>query len=154
MARDRRGKAGAAVALVVLLFLAPSCGAFRFHHAWSSFEPVEAATGMEGRWRGEWRSEWNGHSGGLRCVMTRNDAGDYRAWFYSTYASLLFFQHQTIFRVTAREADVLRFEGEEDLGEMIGGVYRYEGSVERDSFRATFRAGNGDHGVMEMRRVE
>ena len=156
---DLRARAGGIVGRVALgialSLLASSCGALRFNRAWSSYEPADGRSAMEGRWRGEWRSEWNGHSGGLRCVMTRDDEGDdYRAWFYSTYASLLFFQHRTLFRVTAREGEALRFEGDEDLGKAIGGVYRYEGTVEGDSFRAEFHAENGDHGVMEMRRVE
>lgn len=136
------------------LLLASSCGAFRFNSAWSDFQPAEGGRGMEGRWKGEWRSEWNGHSGGLRCLMTPQDEGHYLAWFFSTYAGIFFFQYETVFRVRAGGHGTLGFEGEQDLGKMVGGVYRYEGTVVEDSFQATFRAENGDHGVMEMRRVD
>jgi hypothetical protein len=109
---------------------------------------------MHGRWKGEWRSEWNGHSGGLRCLMTREEEGRYRAWFYSTYAGVLWFQYETLFTVTDEDAGTQRFEGEQDLGSTIGGLYRYEGRVVHDEFRATYRAENGDHGVFEMHRVD
>lgn len=144
---------GIALALGCLL-LASSCGAFRFNRAWSDYQPVEGGGALAGRWKGEWRSEWNGHSGGLRCLTTREDEESYRAWFFSTYAGIFFFQYQMVFRVRAGENGTLSFEGEQDLGKMVGGVYRYEGTVVEDSFQATFRAENGDHGVMEMRRVE
>lgn len=137
----------------VLVLLASGCGAIRFNHAWANF-PQGNGSGMEGRWKGEWRSEWNGHSGGLRCLMTHQENGRYVAWFFSTYARILFFQYETVFRVAQEDEGRLRFEGEQDLGEMVGGVYRYEGTVDGDLFRAAFRAENGDHGVFEMRRVE
>lgn len=142
------------VLLVIAFVLLPSCGAIRFHRAWSDFEPAQSVTGMEGRWKGEWRSEWNGHSGGLRCLMTRQEDGRYLAWFYSTYAGLLFFQYETVLAVTAEEAGAIRFEGEQDLGKAIGGVYRYDGEATQERFTATFQAENGDHGVFEMERVD
>lgn len=140
-----------------LALLATGCGALRFQHAWSSFEPAATGPdelGVAGRWRGEWRSERDGHSGGLRCLMTRRDAERYRAWFYSTYAGILFFQYETELSVTAREPGLVRFAGEQDLGAAVGGVYRYEGTVAGDRFTATYRAENGDHGVFVLRRVD
>lgn len=109
---------------------------------------------MSGRWKGEWRSEWNGHSGGLRCLMTGKDEERLRARFFSTYASLLFFTHEIVFHVVGEQDSVLHFEGEQDLGLAFGGVYRYEGTVAGDSFRANYTAENGDHGVFEMQRVD
>ena len=131
--------------------LASGCGAVRFHHAWSSFAGA-TGPGLEGRWKGEWQSDWNGHSGGLRCLATRQDDGRYRAWFYSTYASLLFFQYEMVLQVTGAEGATLCFAGEQDLGAAVGGLYRYEGTVAGERFHATYRAENGDHGKFEMRR--
>jgi len=140
--------------VTALLALAPGCGAWRFHDAWSDFEPSAGASGMEGRWKGEWRSEWNGHSGGLRCLMTPGQDGRFDAWFFATFAAILFFQYETEFTVVADEGGVQTFEGEQDLGKTAGGLYRYRGTVVGDEFRATFEAANGDHGVFELRRVD
>lgn len=140
--------------VLALLFLATSCGAMRFQRAWERHEAQPPSSGMEGRWKGEWRSEWNGHSGGLRCLMSAEGEGRYRAWFLSTYARIFSFQHETPLHVTGSAEGELRFEGQQDLGQAVGGVYRYVGSVRGDSFRATFQAENGDHGVFEMERVD
>ncbi len=152
-----RGVRAAAGALA-LAFLASGCGAFRFQRAWSGYEASAQASGeasgMVGRWKGGWRSEWNGHSGGLRCVMTHTEGDRYLARFYSTYALLFFFTHETEFVVVGKEAGVLAFEGEQDLGRAFGGLYRYTGTVNGDSFRATYTAENDDHGVFELERVD
>jgi hypothetical protein len=139
---------------VALALLASGCGAIRFNRAWARHDSSSEPRGMAGRWAGEWRSEWNGHSGGLRCLMTQEAEQRYRADFFSTYARLLYFRYQTVFRIVDERDGTLRFEGEQDLGQAIGGLYRYEGTVQGDAFRATFRAENGDHGVFEMRRAE
>jgi len=145
----------AALALAACLLVTPGCGAVRFCYAWSGREPPPAdAAPIEGRWRGSWRSHWNGHSGGLRCIVTPEEEGVFRAWFYSTYARILFFQYRTLLAVSGDEDGLQRFEGQQDLGSMAGGVYRYRGHVKGDAFHATFRADNGDHGVFEMERVD
>jgi len=137
------------------LLLATGCGALRFQRAWSGYEPAAqpVAGQLEGRWRGEWRSEWNGHSGGLRCLATRLDEEHCSAWFYSTYALVLFFQNEVRFELRRDAEGTLHFAGEQDLGAAIGGLYRYEGTVRGDEFHARYLAENGDHGVFEMRRV-
>jgi hypothetical protein len=141
-----------------LATLVAGCGAVRFQRAWSGYEPtasVAPVASIEGRWRGEWRSAFNGHSGGLRCLLTSAaDPGRARAWFYSTYARILFFQYQTELALTPEADGRVFFAGEQDLGQAVGGVYRYDGVVDGDRFHAHFRAENGDHGVFEMTRVE
>jgi len=135
-------------------FVLSACGALRFHDAWTDYAPSTERTPLDGRWRGEWRSEWNGHAGGLHCLITRQDDEHVHAWFYSTYSSILFFQHELDFQLSHEPDGALHFAGEKDLGAAIGGVYRYTGTVVGDEFRATFEAQNGDHGVFEMTRVE
>lgn len=153
----RRGVARSSlVAFAVCVALAvSSCGTLAYNRAWERFEPVGQGDPMEGRWKGEWRSEENGHSGGLRCMMTREADGAYHARFHSTYAWIFSFRHDTRFHVVGEaEEGGLRFEGAEDLGKTFGGVYRYEGTVAESAFHARYEAENGDHGVFEMRRVD
>lgn len=165
MTRARLGRALLALALTPLF---GACGAVRFQRAWSGYEPPaeladtspaqpapSSPASIEGRWRGEWRSSFNGHSGGLRCLLTPvEDPGRVRAWFYSTYASILFFQYQTELALSLAPDGRVFFEGEQDLGKAVGGVYRYDGVIDGARFHAHFRADNGDYGVFEMRRVE
>ena len=138
----------------VLALATSSCGTLAYDRAWQHFDAVADASGLVGRWKGEWESEWNGHSGGLRCMLTREDEDVYLARFHSTYGWLLSYRHEILFHVVGQDEGVLRFEGSEDLGELIGGVYRYRGSVVGDRFEARFEAENGDHGTFRMRRVE
>lgn len=135
-----------------VLMLCTSCGTLRFNHAWHRVKESESAHAFEGRWTGTWKSEFNGHAGGLRCIVSAEDDGRFLAWFHSTYSGFLTFQYKTHFAVTDEEGRI-HFRGEQDLGSLVGGVYQYEGTVEGDQFRATFRAENNDHGVFEMERV-
>lgn len=138
--------------LGVLLFLT-GCGTFKYNRAWSRFEAVPESSHFEGRWKGEWESAWNGHSGKLRCMVSFEEENRYLAWFHSTYG-VFSFRHEVIFTLTEESDCQLQFEGEEDLGKMFGGVYRYRGTVSGDAFRATYAADNGDHGVFDMTRVD
>ncbi|MAB80362.1 MAG: hypothetical protein CMJ89_13495 [Planctomycetes bacterium] len=138
--------------LGLLLFLS-GCGTFKYNRAWSRFEAAPQSAGFEGRWKGEWKSDWNGHSGKLRCMVSLEEENRYLAWFHSTYG-IFSFRHKVIFTLTEESDDQLQFEGEEDLGKMVGGVYRYRGTVSGDAFGATYAADNGDHGVFDMTRVD
>jgi hypothetical protein len=164
--RDSRRRSGAgldgydaqrmlrALAPVLALFLTSACGSVRFERAWdAAAEPAAASAGPE-RWQGEWRSDWNGHTGGLRCLMERVNEQHLHAWFLSSYARVLSFEHATLFHLTPRADGSFALSGAQDLGKLVGGVYRYEGSLEHATFHATYTAENGDHGVFEMQRVE
>jgi hypothetical protein len=143
------------VALLTLgvIFLCSGCGTYRFNRAWNDAESDGNTEGVEARWEGDWRSDFNGHSGGLRCITSETDDGRLLVWFHSTYAGIFTFQYKTLFTITETD-DRVDFVGEQDLGWLAGGLYQYEGTVEGDCFRATYRAENDDHGVFEMKRVE
>jgi hypothetical protein len=151
-ALHRRPRRWTAIVLAVALATS-SCGTLRYDRAWKSFDAAGAETGMVGRWKGEWRSEWNGHSGGLRCLMTAESDGTYLARFHSTYGRFLSFRHSTVFRVVSDAGGVLSFEGAEDLGSFAGGVYEYRGTVAGDHFEARYEAENGDHGLFMLERA-
>ena len=137
------------------LFLT-ACGSPRFERAWDRAESTEtpASEPRRERWTGEWRSEWNGHAGGLRCLMWRVDEHHLHAWFLSTYARILSFEHDTLFHLEPRGDGSFTLSGSQDLGALVGGVYTYQGSVDAEAFHATYSAENGDHGTFELKRVE
>ena len=83
--------------------------------------------------------------------MTAQPDGGFLAWFDSTYG-IFSFRHKALFLLTEDTPERIRFEGEEDLGAMFGGVYRYEGTIVGDEFEATYQAENDDHGVFSMTR--
>jgi hypothetical protein len=141
------------LATLALLLGVTSCGAVGFNRDWREFQATGAA-GMEGRWRGSWESDWNGHTGSLRCIMTPEGEGVFLARFQSTFARVLTFPHDCLFEVSTEADGTFAFAGAQDLGKMYGGVYRYEGTVEGDAFRATYEADNGDHGTFAMTRVD
>jgi len=145
----------------LLASLLVACGSVRFERAWErSAAPAEAVQAdadeapRRERWEGTWRSEWNGHAGGLRCLMWRVDEHHLHAWFLSTYARVLSFEHDTLFHLEPRGDGAFELSGSQDLGQLVGGVYTYRGQVDASSFHATYAAENGDHGVFELRRVE
>lgn len=146
------GWLGRVFLILVFGVLGSSCGTFRYNRAWSNYEaPSTQASVFEGRWRGTWLSEDNGHKGGLRCIVTPEESG-YRAWFRATYG-IFSFQYKALYTLIEQSANHVRFEGEEDLGALFGGLYQYEGEIRGDEFHARYQAANGDHGVFEMVRV-
>ncbi len=146
--------------VAVLAGLLAACGSVRFERAWDSAAaaPAQAPSASEPprreRWEGSWRSEWNGHEGGLRCLMWRVDEHHLQAWFLSTYARILSFEHDTLFHLEPRGDGAFTLSGSQDLGALVGGVYTYDDEPDPSRFRATYSAENGDHGVFELSRVE
>jgi len=152
------------------LFLLAACGSARFERAWEASAaprgaaataavasvaiPSGAAVEPRERWEGSWRSAWNGHSGGLRGLLWRVDEQHLHIWFLSTYARILSFEHATLFHLTPRADGSFTLAGQQDLGALAGGVYRYEGTLDDQHFEAHYTAENGDHGTFELRSAE
>jgi hypothetical protein len=108
---------------------------------------------LAGRWEGKWQSEQNGHSGRLRAIATRVDAGTYHIDYDAYFMGIFRFTHGM--NVSATRADdagaALRFEGQEDIGPLAGGVYHYTGTADGQAFTSTYQS-NDDHGRFEMKR--
>lgn len=105
---------------------------------------------MEGRWEGHWLSDVNGHNGKLLCIVSRQETGDYSAWFKATYKKVLKFSYTVPLIVDPLDTG-WKFSGHEDLGKLAGGVYHYEGTATATNFHSTYRS-KYDHGVFEMTR--
>ena len=121
--------------------------------------PTPAADGLAGRWQGRWVSDVNGHSGGLRAIITpvpQTVTADqhYRAEFDASYMGLLRFGYgMTLVTKPGQDAagSPVSFHGEEDLGRMAGGLYRYKGTADGTTFNATYES-KDDKGRFEMSR--
>lgn len=139
---------------VLACALLASCGSLIYERDWRSFESAAGGDELVARWRGSWASDANGHSGGLRCMTTREADGGMLARFMSTYGWFFSFGHRAHFEVTALPDGSTRFEGSEDLGFALGGVYRYEGTIRDRAFQAHYESERGDHGTFLMERVD
>src|SRR5690242_11978296 len=105
--------AGAWIAL-----LSMSCSSFE--REWNNASPPSADCSICGAWSGIWLSDVNGHTGKLRCVLTKTPNGDYDAKFHATFWKI--FRYAT--EVTLHQDESgdrenngkVNFHGEEDLG--------------------------------------
>lgn len=137
--------------LGVSLLMALLCGCSSFNRAWHKAGSAPAATdSIEGRWEGHWLSDANGHTGKLRCLLSRDADGEYTAWFRATYWKILRFSYRVPLQVEAHDG-VWLFSGSEDLGSMAGGIYHYTGSATPTNFHSTYRS-DYDHGIFQMSR--
>jgi hypothetical protein len=120
----------------------------------SEIAPASAsAEPLAGRWEGTWKSDQNGHSGRLRAIVDRVDANTYRIEYDGWFFGILRYTHGM--NVTATPAPdggtTIRFNGEEDLGALAGGVFRYDGTADGAAFKSTYQS-KDDHGRFEMKR--
>lgn len=109
------------------------------------------ADNLAGLWEGTWESHHNGHNGKLRAIITRCGNGQYHARYHATFAVVVPYSYNTTHTATDHGA-VTYFSGEQNLGCLAGGLYRYNGQADGMTFVANYRA-DKDHGVFRMRRV-
>ena len=95
-------------------------------------------------------SDVNAHTGKLRCIVTHQTNDVYAARFRAHYLKILRFSYTVPLTVTTSNV-VWHFHGEEDLGAMAGGVYRYVGNATATNFHSTYDS-KYDHGTFEMQR--
>jgi hypothetical protein len=123
-----------------------------YNRAWKTFEDPSPDDAFTGKWRGHWTSGHNGHTGGLRAMITHEEGSAYKARFHATYAKFLQFAYTNILTAEPRGKGVITFKGENDLGKLAGGVFKYEGQVNGPHFKSSYTA-KKDHGVFIMERI-
>lgn len=134
---------------VALLLL--SCGCSSFNREWRRVgKQGDSPDSIAGRWEGHWLSDVNAHTGKLRCIVTGETNGICAARFRATYMKVLDFSYTVPLKVEQRDG-IWHFQGEEDLGAVAGGIYRYIGSANSTNFHSSYDS-QYDHGVFEMRR--
>ena len=137
------------VLTILLCVVASGCSTFNRDWNTAAKQPTPL-NDIQGRWEGKWLSEVNGHTGKLRCLLTRLDDAQYKARYRATYSKILRFSYDTY--VTAeRTNESFRFHGDTDLGSLAGGVYHYDGVVSPTNFFSTYKS-KYDHGTFQMTR--
>lgn len=127
------------------------CGCSSFNREWKRAGKQPAPTNsITGRWDGHWLSDVNAHTGKLRCLITHQTNDLYAARFRATYMKILRFSYTVPLTVNASN-DIWHFHGEEDLGALAGGVYRYVGNATTTNFHSTYDS-KYDRGTFEMQR--
>lgn len=147
---DRRGLPCRALGLAGILALV-LCGCSTFNRDWRrAAQTPPPCHSIEGRWEGRWLSDANGHTGRLRCLLTRSDDTTYTAYFRATYWKVFRYSYKVELLFEPRNGS-WDFRGEEDLGWLAGGVYHYTGSATPTNFHSTYRS-KYDQGTFEMSR--
>ena len=134
---------------LALALLTGCCG---FNRDWKRAGLAPQTTnGIAGRWDGFWLSDRNGHNGRLRCLISPSTNDLYTARYHARYWKILTFSYTVPLKVQ-RSNDLFHFSGEANLGNLVGGVYRYTGSVAGTNFHSSYDS-KYDHGYFRMNRV-
>jgi hypothetical protein len=141
------------VGLLSLLLIAGGCA---YYSRWSGAGQTPTPDdSIEGRWIGTLKSDSNGHSGGLRCIVSELDASHFKADFHATYGGIFSFGYQANMNVKATDGgtrpSVVYFAGEADLGRLAGGRYTYDGWATPTEFFCNYNA-ESDHGKFQLVR--
>ena len=120
-----------------------------FRRAWNNYpESAPPPEDIQGRWQGEWISDVNGHHGQLKAITTKVNSGKYKTSFHATYSKVLRVCYSV--NLNVREEDGrFQLEGEADLGQLAGGIYRYDGEATLTEFNCEYRC-EYDHGTFRM----
>ena len=118
----------------VLLFFVCGCGGLGQTTAGESEQGVQS---IEGLWVGKWYCEKTGHSGPLRCKLTRITEGQYKAQYDGLYAGFIPFWYSVKKEVT-RNDGVVYMKAEENLGWFGGGLFKYEGEIKDEKYHMRY----------------
>lgn len=146
--------------LVFLIACAGSLGACSsgFDAKWQAAAHRRAIDPYAGRWAGEWKSSRNRFHGGLECVLTKATSAPsgrskelrYTADFHAHWHGLS--SSYTVVFPTTKSRDGLTVRGQQDLGLLQGGTYKYDGLITPSKFRLDYDS-RYDTGVFELKRV-
>ncbi|HET6252219.1 MAG TPA: hypothetical protein VFE47_31325 [Tepidisphaeraceae bacterium] len=141
-------------AIMIFACLSMLTGCSSFDHDWdaaASAKPV-GPTDMTGRWEGTWASDTDGHTGGLRCLITQTGTRTYHARYAATYGGMFHFNYEMDLEADPK-FDWVTFTGSADLGALAGGEYHYEGRADSEKFYARYTS-DADRGQFNMTRPE
>lgn len=113
--------------------------------------PPSASDLLAGNWQGAWASRERDMGGDLRCRIEKLEDGSYLAHFDAVFARH-FRNKSTVTLHVKNRADAWEFTGEEDLGFLKGGVYRYAGHSDGTDFLCEYDSKH-DKGTFRMQRL-
>ena len=124
--------------LLVGLVLPLLAGCSSFHREWREAAKQPApAHDITGPWEGTWQNSNNTHQDRMWAILTRAGDTEYRAHFHAKYKKIFGFHYETTFKGTWTAGEFV-FHGEEDLGKLAGGLYKYDGRISPTNFFSTY----------------
>ena len=138
--------------LLVLGFLLPVlAGCSSFHREWrTAAKQPPPAHDIAGCWEGTWQNTNNTHQDRMRAILTRISDVEYRGFFHARYKKIFSFSYHATLRGTW-SGEEFQFRGEENLGMLAGGFYKYDGRVSPTRFFSTYDS-KYDVGTFRMSR--
>ena len=139
-----------------VLFTLSSCS-FGYQKRWQKAADSAQTSqphDLSGAWQGTWLSESSGHHGKLRSIVTVLETSPkqtrYLFHYHATFAGFLSGAYKSEHTATEKDGKLI-ITGEQNLGKLLGGVYRYDGTATPQKFKATYTS-KMDQGVFEMQR--
>ncbi len=138
--------------LLLIAALISGCASPGFRDAWVQAVSGPAPTDITGAWEGTWKSEATGHTGDLRCLVTRDEetSNDYRFHYWASWKRFVSGEFVVEYPVTQR-GDRFSFGGKYDLGKSFGGTFTHEAVATPVTYDATYSAA-ADKGTVTMVR--
>ena len=144
------GKKLAIVTVIgALCFALVSCTDFKKNWA-EELTKNNKPTDLTGAWEGTWKSDVNGHTGKLRCIITKQPDGQYEFHYWAQWQKVLSGSFRQNYEVK-KKGNTFTFSGEKDLGK-FGGKFDHQGTATATTFKATYVAEKGDKGTFELSR--
>jgi hypothetical protein len=142
-------KIGLLASLVLLSLCFTACSTF--NHDWKTTLAAPAPTNdLAGPWKGTWLSEKDGHTGELRCLVTKAEANNYQFRFKAVFWKIFRYSYTVQMPVT-KTGEEYKFAGDENLGWLAGGVYTYNGKITGTNFSSTYKC-KYDNGTFQLTR--
>lgn len=139
------------LSLLLLLPLFTGCASFERDWRHAVTQPPPQKLSPTGAWQGRWVSNVNGHTGDIRCIVTDKGADRYEFRFKATYWKVFRYSYVVTMPVRCETEHACEFQGEEDLGFLAGGTYRYDGTLTQTNLTANYHC-KYDQGVFLLKR--
>ena len=123
--------------IVVLFFSLYGCGGLGQSCQTTAVVVDENSQAIEGLWVGKWYCEKTGHSGPMRCQLTRIKEGQYLARYDGFFAGFIPFWYSVKKEVTWGDC-VVYMKAEENLGWYGGGLFKYEGQIKGEEYHMRY----------------
>ncbi len=123
---------------MTLLASVLSTGCTSFESDWKATTRYPTPPGdITGPWIGTWQNTNNAHGDQLRAVIRRVGLHEWQAHFHAHYGRLLTFSYRAQLTGNEQEGRV-QFTGEQNLGWLAGGTFRYVGEANPTNFFSTY----------------